>query len=150
MSDQLAELSRPFPDRWISTKPGKFKASYVEHSVVAQRLLEVLGPYSTEVVEVVRGAADTDNGMDPDAVLGVVLSLTVTIDGREVTVTEAGDCGDNYTAQHDGQRLKDAMSDALKRCAMRIGVGLHLWAQDNYYLDKALAKRSPEREGAEF
>jgi hypothetical protein len=24
---------------------------------------------------------------------------------------------------------------------MRLGVGLHLWSQDNYYLDKALEKR---------
>jgi hypothetical protein len=27
---------------------------------------------------------------------------------------------------------------------MRLGVGLSLWSQENYYLDKALAKRMPK------
>jgi hypothetical protein len=56
-----------------------------------------------------------------------------------VSITEVGDVerpGDN-----NGSNLKNASSDALKRCAMRLGVGLHLWSQDNYYLDKALEKR---------
>ena len=39
MSEQLYELSRPFPESLIKQKPGKFAASYVEHSVVVQRLL---------------------------------------------------------------------------------------------------------------
>jgi len=45
MSEQLYELARPFPEGLIRQKPGKFAASYVEHSVVSQRLLEVVGPY---------------------------------------------------------------------------------------------------------
>jgi hypothetical protein len=28
------------------------------------------------------------------------------------------------------------VSDAVKRCAMRVGVGLHLWSQENYVLDQ--------------
>jgi len=42
----LYELSRPFPESLIRQKPGKFAASYVEHSVVVQRLLEVVGPFT--------------------------------------------------------------------------------------------------------
>jgi hypothetical protein len=42
--------------------------------------------------------------------------------------------------------LKNAASDAIKRCAMRLGVGLSLWSQENYYLDKALAKRMPQED----
>jgi hypothetical protein len=42
----------------------------------------------------------------------------------------------------DGERLKHAASDALKRCAMRLGLGLHIWAQGSYFLDKALEKRN--------
>ena len=42
--------------------------------------------------------------------------------------------------------MKDAMSDAIKRCAMALGVGLHLWSQmgdqDEYFLDKQLAKNT--------
>ena len=31
-------------------------------------------------------------------------------------------------------------SDAFKRASAKLGVGLHLWAQDQYFLDKQLAK----------
>jgi len=41
----------------------------------------------------------------------------------------------------DGERLKHATSDALKRCAMRVGLGLSIWAQQSYFLDRALDKR---------
>ena len=34
----------------------------------------------------------------------------------------------------NGARLKNAVSDAHKRCAMRVGLGLHLYAQDDYFL----------------
>ena len=33
---------------------------------------------------------------------------------------------------------RQAESDAFKRCAMKIGLGLHLWAGEEYYLDKKL------------
>ena len=131
MMEQLRELSRPFPDSLIKQKPGKFAASYVEHSVISQRLLEVVGPHDFAVEKIVT---------NPDGVVvGCTATLTVEIDGRRVSVTEVGDVerpGDN-----NGSALKSAASDAIKRCAMRLGVGLHLWSQDNYYLDRALAKR---------
>ena len=37
--------------------------------------------------------------------------------------------------------MKNAVSDAVKRCAMRIGLGLELWCQETYVLDKALATK---------
>jgi len=46
-----------------------------------------------------------------------------------------------HPSGNNASNLKNASSDALKRCAMRVGVGLHLWSQENYYLDKALKKR---------
>jgi len=136
MSDQLYELSRPFPDSLVKQKPGKFAASYVEHSVVSQRLLEVVGPHDFAIDRIVTS---------PDGVVqGCTATLTVEIDGRRVSVTEVGDVerpGDN-----NGSNLKNASSDALKRCAMRLGIGLHLWSQENYYLDKALAKRQEKND----
>jgi len=134
MSEQLYELSRPFPESLVKQKPGKFAASYVEHSVISQRLLEVLGPHDFAVERIVTNADGT--------VTGCTATLTVEIDGRRVSVTEVGDVerpGDN-----NGSALKNAASDALKRCAMRLGVGLHLWSQENYYLDKALEKRKTD------
>lgn len=128
---ELYELSRPFPDALIRQKPGKFAASYVEHSVVSQRLLEVVGPHSFTVDRPVTNADGT--------VVGCLATLTCAIDGREVSITEVGDV--EHPGQNNGSNLKNAASDALKRCAMRLGVGLHLWSQDNYYLDKSLKKR---------
>ena len=32
-------------------------------------------------------------------------------------------------------------SDSFKRCAMKLGLGLHLWAGEEYYLDKQLDKK---------
>ena len=60
-------------------------------------------------------------------------------------VTEVGDV--EHPGGNNGSNLKNAASDALKRCAMRLGVGLHLWSQDNYYLDRALEKRSRDDDG---
>jgi hypothetical protein len=128
---QLHELSRPFPTSLVKQKPGKFAAAYVEHSVVNQRILEVLGPHSFEVKrEIVNGDG---------VITGCLAALSVTIDGMPVVVMEVGDV--EHPSANNASNLKNAASDAYKRCAMRLGVGLHLWAGDNYYLDKALEKR---------
>lgn len=148
---QLTMLLHPFPDKVIKKNPSG-GGTYVKHSTVEQRMLDVLGPVDQTMVEIVRGhvAAKPPN---PDgtsakakagapalegAVVGVVLRLTVTVDGRQVVVEEIGDCEDPHNWPHDGARLKDAFSDAYKRCAMRLGVGLHLWSQEHFYLAKKL------------
>ena len=135
MSEQLYELARPFPESLVKQKPGKFAASYVEHSVIVQRLLEIVGPFNFTVDQLIT---------EPDGkVSGCFATLKCWIDGNFVTVTEIGDV-ENLNNQTNGAAGKVAASDALKRCAARIGLGTHLWSGDNYYLDKALAKRQPE------
>jgi hypothetical protein len=129
---QLYELARPFPESLVKSKPGKFAASYVEHSVISQRLLEVVGPHDFAVDRVITSPEGV--------VVGCTATLTVEIDGRRVSITEVGDV-ERADPNANGTNLKNASSDAIKRCAMRLGVGLHLWSQENYYLDKALAKR---------
>ena len=129
---QLSELARKFPDSLVKSKPGKFAAAYVEHSVINQRLLEVVGPHSFEVKQAIS---------NPDGqVTGCLAALSCTIDGMPVVVVEVGDV--EHPGSNNAANLKNAASDAYKRCAMRLGVGLHLWSQDNYYLDKALAKKA--------
>ena len=131
---QLRELSKPFPESLVKQKPGKFAAAFVSHADVGQRLLEVLGPYSFEVKQMIT---------NPDGmVTGCLATLTCTIDGREVRIPEVGDV--ERPGESNGAAGKTASSDALKRCAMRLGVGLHLWSQDNYYLDRALDKREKD------
>ena len=131
MSDQLYELSRPFPQSLVKQKPGKFSAAYVEHSVIVQRLLEVVGPYTFTVDKLIT---------NPDGqVSGCFATLECMVDGEFVTITEIGDV--EHPGANNGSSAKSASSDALKRCAMRLGVGLHLWSGENYYLNTALEKR---------
>jgi hypothetical protein len=128
---QLSELARRFPESLVKQKPGgKFAADFVGHATINERLLECVGPFSWEIVTTVT---------NPDGTLvGCTGRLTVTIDGREVTIVEAGDV--EHPGPNNGSNLKVAASDAFKRAAMRIGLGLHLWSP-SYFLDKALAKR---------
>lgn len=129
---QLYELSRRFPRHLIKQPPKGKYGEYVEHSTYTERLLSIVGPFSTEVKQVFYN--------DKGQIDGIVLALTVTVDGRTVTVEEAGDCEqpDNWKTQ--GARLKDAVSDGMKRCCARLGLGLHLWSQDLYFLESQLAK----------
>ena len=68
------------------------------------------------------------------AVVGQTLSCE--IDGRRVTVSEVGDVANPKDA--NGENAQIASSQAFKRCAMRLGLGLHLWSGELYFLDKAL------------
>jgi hypothetical protein len=136
MSEQLYELARPFPASLVKSKPGKFAAAYVEHSVCVQRLLEVVGPFDFTVDKPIT---------NPDGVVsGCLATLSCWIDGDYITITEVGDV--ENPGPNNGSNLKNASSDALKRCCARIGLGTHLWSGDNYYLDKALEKRRAKDE----
>lgn len=150
----LTKLLHPFPGSMIERNPSG-GGSYVAHPVVEQRLLDVVGIPKTTVVQIIRGDVP-GKAPDPkgssarakagtpdlrDAVVGVVLRMEATVDGEPKWAEEAGDCEAPHNWPHDGARLKDAMSDAYKRCAMRLGVGLHLWAQEHFYLGSKLLKQ---------
>lgn len=151
---QLTMLVCPFPGSVIKTNPSG-GGSYVAHPVVEQRIIDALGhPPHTSLVQIVRGDVPgkpgNPNGSSarakagtPDltgVVVGCVLRMGMVIDGEQWWAEEAGDCEQPHNWPHDGARLKDAMSDAYKRCAMRAGVALHLWAQDAFYLFEKLKK----------
>jgi hypothetical protein len=71
--------------------------------------------------------------------------MTVTVDGTRVSVVEAGECDNPQNKKTNGDRLKNAASDAFKRCAMRLGCGLHLWS-DDFFLYGVLQKRDENAE----
>lgn len=158
---QLADLCKPFPAADIHRNPSG-GGEYVKHSTVVEKLLYAVGPFSYRIVEPVRGhvqgtppnpsgnSARAKAGTPDlhDAVVGCLAELTLTIDGETVTIVEVGDCEQPHNWPHDGARLKDASSDALKRAAMRVGVGLHLWSQDSFRLHEALQRRFPGAEHA--
>jgi hypothetical protein len=132
---QLERLAKPFPAKYVKP-PAKGKyGDYIDHEIVNQALLIILGAFSFEVQQVF---------YNPDGLLdGCTASLTAVIDGREVTVTEAGDCEHAENKKTQGDRLKNSASDALKRCAMRLGCGIHVWAGgDDFFLyDRLKARR---------
>jgi hypothetical protein len=132
VSDDLYQLARPFPDAYIVKKPGgKFQADYVAHGVITSRLLEVLGPFDWSIAKVIT---------NPEGLaVGCIGRLEVTVDGRPVVIEEVGDC--EQVSPNSASNLKMASSDALKRAAMRLGLGLHLWVGEHYYLHRALEKR---------
>ena len=142
---QLRELAKPFHGKYVQKAPQGKYGDYVSHSTINERLLQAVGPFSFELVQVVRGHAEeikTKNktyAARENAVVGVVARLTATIDGRAVSIEEVG-AEDSPAMKGDGDNLKTSMSDALKRCAMRLGLGLHLWSGDLYFLDRALER----------
>lgn len=139
MSERV-DLACPFPDNLVRSNPSG-GGSYVPHGIIKQRLLSVVGPYDFRLVEVLRGyvpaKAPNPNGTSQrakdgtpaleNAVVGAVFRLSLLIDGERIEVEAAGDCEDPNNWPHDGARLKDAESDAFKRCCAHIGLGLHLW-----------------------
>ena len=87
---QLHELSKVFPEKFIHKNPTGF-GDYIQHSVIRQRLLSVLGAYSQEVKHIIREKITDKQGVEREVITGVVLALTVEIDGNLVTIEEVGD-----------------------------------------------------------
>jgi hypothetical protein len=167
MSD-LALLCKPFADRLVHKNPSG-GGQYVKHSVVNQKLLMVVGPFDFELVQIIRGhvaaIAPNPDGKSQraregrpaleDSVVAVIARLRLTVDGIPMVLEEAGEVEEPHNWPHDGSRLKDAMSDAFKRCAMRAGVGLHMWAQEDFIIredivDAAVARRTRAPHGAQL
>ena len=135
--NQLQALAKRIPKSYIKQKPGGFAADYVSHGDIQQMLLAKLGPCSQEITQIIRNAEGQ--------VQGVVLRMQFVIDGQPVVIDEIGEC--ERPGQNDGLNAKNATSDAIKRCAMRVGLGLELWCQETYVLDKALeTKESSDAE----
>jgi hypothetical protein len=153
VSRQLIELSTPFPANLVRPAPQGKYGEYVPHPTVTERLLSIVGPFDFEVTEVIRGFAEEVKGKEKtyafreDAIVGCLATMTAVIDGRHTTVTEVGS-EDRPAMHNDAENLKNAASDALKRCAMRMGLGLHLWSGADYFLLKQLEKDEASEESA--
>lgn len=140
MSEMLNEVMRkalrePFPAKEISKLPGTAKRpalDYVSHAAVTNRLNQAAPDWTYEVERVeVRGNIARDNDgshfvTDPAGLPHVVAVFgTMTIGG--VTRQEVGEV-DSFSTY--GLELKNAISDFIRRAAMRFGVALDLWAKE--------------------
>jgi hypothetical protein len=117
--ETIKKLTKNFPKDVVKQAPkGKF-GSYVPHHIYTQRLVDVVGgQYNFLIKEIIR---DKDN-----AVVGAVCRLE--IEGLGV-VEEVGDVDTHAISRNitESEVLKLAVSDGIKRCCMRFGIGLELW-----------------------
>lgn len=126
---ELIRMAKPFTGKLVKTKDmGNRKESYVNHAVVAQRLLMVVGPYDWDFEVIMAG----------DVFAAIKGTLTVTIDGKQVSVSGSGT--PQNTKEGMGEQIKKAESDSFKRACAKLGLGLHLWSGDDYFLDSMLSK----------
>ena len=123
----MTELYDPFPPELLRTldKGGK-QILYIPVSEVIHRLNECLGAdlWSMEIIRCER------DKLDPDFIVAHVRLSIITESGR--TVIKDGVGGQKIKRTKEGQiidlgdEFKGAVSDALKKAAQTIGVGLYL------------------------
>lgn len=132
--DVRRRLSEPFAVREVKWKPQAVKgnramaAAYIDARLVMDRLDEVVG---------------VENWQDSYEVLHdgcVVCRLAVRLveGGEWVTKTDVGDPSEQPDA---GDRLKAAFSDALKRSAVKFGIGRYLYRLPSQWADYDPQKR---------
>lgn len=106
---------------------------YVEHTQVTQRLIALIPNIQMILGHHIYDRVEDDNGITRKFLTGVEYTLKGTIDGHERSVTEVGMCDKpfftegNKKVANNGERAKECISDAVKRCAMRLGVGIELY-----------------------
>ena len=130
MHTQLYHLSRRFPEKYVGKK-GTRGDKYINHAIIKQRLLEVCGGYDFRIIREI---------YDGDTLTGCVGELRVVIDGTTNVIQEYGDL--EQPQNNNGANAKHCASDAFKRCAMHIGLGLHVWIDEQYFLEKKLLAKN--------
>src|SRR5437879_9395431 len=119
-------LAAPFDPREVRFKPGVVSGNralalaYVDARVIQDRLDEVLG---------VEGWQD-DYEVLPDG--SVVCRLKVRLGDEWLTKVDVGGPSEQ---PDDGDRRKAAFSDALKRAAVKFGVGRYLYRLPSQWVD---------------
>lgn len=126
MSDLYERLSEPFPVEMEKTlRKGGVNLTYIPVSEVITRLNRVIGieNWSSTIVKCDRDA------LDPDYIVAHV-RLVATIDDK--VVSKDGFGGQKIKRMKNGEivdlgdEMKGAVSDALKKAAQQLGVGLYL------------------------
>ncbi len=116
------KLTANFPKEVVRPAPkGKF-GKYVPHHLYTQRLVDVIpGGYDFSY-DIIR---DKDNSI-------VGARCTLYFKDADQTIVEVGDVDVHQIARNitESEILKLAVSDGIKRCCMRIGLGLELWTGD--------------------
>lgn len=120
------DLAAPFDPKEIKWKPQSVKGNrclaiaYIDARVVCDRLDSIIGP---------------ENWSDHYQVLAdgsTVCTLTVFLNGAAIRKEDVGSLSEQPDA---GDRIKSAFSDALKRTAVKFGIGRYLYRLPNQWVD---------------
>jgi len=135
MTTQQEALSAKFDESvHRSMLKGGTRLTYIPVAAVIQRLNEVLGvdAWSLKIVSVYRDATD------PDFIVAQIM-LTAEFEREVVTRDAVG--GQRIKRTRDGgiidlgDEMKGAVSDALKKAAQTLGVGLYLTGVDDHHTE---------------
>jgi hypothetical protein len=135
---KLADPFKPQQLGWKAQVTTQDKARclavpYIDARDVMGRLNEVLGIGGwQDEYEVLPGGS-------------VVCTLTVHLDGRSVSRSDVGSPSEQPDA---GDKLKAAFSDALKRAAVKFGVGRYLYYLDQFWVAYDAQRKQPDDKAA--
>lgn len=134
MSDIQEQLDQPIPEEEIESKQG---LDYVRGGWVTQRLNEIFGysGWSMTVTRIERFTQEGKKGPQP------VVLATVRLEAGEAVREDVG-CGTGYGLDGWHQAAGEAVTDAMKRAASRLGVNtggmLYLRDGDHRRIDPEL------------
>ena len=135
--EQQIQLSKAWNPNLVKTKgSGSFQAKYVEHTHYTQKLIAIIPDLNISTGQLIYDNVE-DMNVRRSFVTGVEVTLSGTVDGEFRTVTEYGMCDkpfyneDPNKIHNNGQRAKEAMSDGIKRGAMRgFAMGIELYGKE--------------------
>ena len=119
-------LTAPFPADAVHWKPLSVKdnralaAAYLDARAIMQRL------------DCVFGVGGWQDAYQLQSGGSVVCTLSVKVDGEWVVKTDVGSPSEQ---PDDGDKLKAAFSDALKRAAVKLGIGRYLYRLPRQWCD---------------
>lgn len=133
-ADQI-KLSKAWNKAVIKKLPVSYKKdgiSYVDHTQVTQRLIALIPDVQFKLGCHIYDKYEDLEGRQRKILTGVEYTIEGTIDGHFRSVTEIGMCDKPFEVEgrkpaNNGERAKECISDAVKRCGMRLGIGIELY-----------------------
>ena len=128
---QLSKAWKKSVVKQLKTSYGSI--DYVEHTQVTQKLIALIPDLQLQAGSFIYDKVEDENGIRRKFLTGVEYTISGTIDGEHRSVTEVGMCDKPFFTEggrkvlNNGERAKECISDAIKRCAMRLGMGIELY-----------------------
>tara|TARA_B100000519_G_scaffold143637_1_gene124619 strand:+ start:1145 stop:1735 length:591 start_codon:yes stop_codon:yes gene_type:complete len=153
-ADQI-KLSKAWNKAVIKKLPVSYKKdgiSYVDHTQVTQRLIALIPDVQFKLGCHIYDKYEDLEGRQRKILTGVEYTIEGTIDGHFRSVTEVGMCDKPFDVEgrkpaNNGERAKECISDAVKRCGMRLGIGIELYDSSAWlssYLEPKKEKPKPK------